>query len=144
MLACKLPPSIPRTATVGVNVLGMGVGFSGFSVTSAPPDPNLSVGDTQVVQWVNSSYQIFDKTTGARVAGPFAGNTFWAGFGGQCQTRNSGDPIAQWDKIAHRWVMMQPVSSYRTVLPSTANVTPFASGIGLFPILDIIRSHSHQ
>src|SRR5271165_62085 len=32
----------------------------------------------------------------------------------------------------------------RTVLPSTANVTPFASGIGLLPILDIIRSHSHQ
>src|SRR5271165_88424 len=31
----------------------------------------------------------------------------------------------------------------RTVLPSTANVTPFASGIGLFPILDIIRSHLH-
>src|SRR5208283_1466856 len=32
----------------------------------------------------------------------------------------------------------------RTVLPSTANVTPFASGIGLFPILDIFRSHLQQ
>lgn len=99
----------PTTATVGVNVLGLGVGFSGFSVAGAPPDPNLAVGDTQVVQWVNSSFAIFDKTTGAKIAGPFAGNTLWNGFGGQCQTRNSGDPVAQWDKIAHRWVLMQPV-----------------------------------
>ncbi len=118
----------PTTATVGVNVLGMGVGFSGFSVTSAPPDPNLSVGDTQVVQWVNSSYQIFDKTTGARVAGPFAGNTFWAGFGGQCQTRNSGDPIAQWDKIAHRWVMMQPVFNTPYFSCVAISTTPDATG----------------
>ena len=99
----------PTTATVGVNVLGLGVGFPGFTIAGAPPDPNLAVGDTQVVQWVNSSFAIFDKTTGATIAGPFLGNTLWAGFGGQCQTRNSGDPVAQWDKIAHRWVLMQPV-----------------------------------
>ena len=118
----------PTTATVGVNALGLGVGFPGFTVNAAPPDPNLSVGDTQVVQWVNSSFAIFDKTSGAIISGPFAGNAFWSGFGGQCQTNNSGDPVAQWDKIAHRWVMFQPVFSapfYSCVAIST---TPDATG----------------
>src|SRR5213593_3976392 len=46
----------------------------------APPDTNLAVGDTQVVQWVNICYAVYDKATGSLVAGPFAGNQFWAGF----------------------------------------------------------------
>ena len=86
------------------------------------------MGDTQVVQWVNSSFQIFDKTNGARVAGPFAGNTLWAGFGGQCQTRNSGDPVAQWDKIAHRWVLMQPVFTAPYFSCLAISTTPDATG----------------
>jgi hypothetical protein len=118
----------PTTATVGVNVLGLGVGFTGFTVAGAPPDPNLAVGDTQVVQWVNSSFAIFDKTTGAKIAGPFAGNTLWAGFGGQCQTRNSGDPVAQWDKIAHRWVLMQPVFTAPYFSCIAVSTTPDATG----------------
>jgi len=124
MVGVQTAALYPTTAQVGVNALGLGVGFSGFSVTGAPPDPNLSVGDTQVVQWVNSSYAVFDKATGNKIAGPFAGNTLWSGFGGQCQTRNSGDPVAQWDKIAHRWIMFQPVFNspfYSCIAISTTN-----------------------
>jgi len=70
---------------------------------------NLAVGDSQIVQWVNVSYAIFNKTTGAIVAGPIQGNAFWNGFGGPCQNDNSGDILPQWDKMAHRWVMSQNV-----------------------------------
>jgi len=88
---------------------------------------NLAVGDTQVVQWVNVSYAVFNKTTGAVIAGPIAGNQFWAGFGGPCETSNSGDIIVQWDKIAHRWVMTQNVFSapYHTciAISQTADAT---------------------
>ncbi len=49
----------------------------------APPDTNAAIGDTQVVQWVNLCYAVFDKSTGALLAGPFPGNRFWAGFGGE-------------------------------------------------------------
>ena len=97
----------PVNATVGLNLLGVGNGFPGYSVPDAPTDVNLAVGDTQVLQWVNVSYAVFDKSTGAVIAGPIAGNSFWSGFGGYCQSDNSGDPIAQWDKIAHRWVIAQ-------------------------------------
>ncbi len=115
------------SATIGLNLLGVGNGFPGYTVPDAPPDENLAVGDTQVVEWVNVSYAVFNKSTGAVVAGPILGNAFWSGFGGACQTSNSGDIIAQWDKIAHRWVMTQNVfsSPYMTCIAvsTTADAT---------------------
>jgi hypothetical protein len=66
----------------GLNILGIGNGFPNYSVPDAPSDVNLAVGDTQVVQWVNVSYAVFNKTTGDTIAGPFPGNNFWKGFGG--------------------------------------------------------------
>src|SRR5947208_10349791 len=67
----------------GVNVLGVGNGFGSYKVQGAPSDANLAVGDTQVVQWVNLQYAVFDKRTGAVLAGPFDGNNFWKGFGNE-------------------------------------------------------------
>jgi hypothetical protein len=75
----------------------------------APPDTNAAVGDTQVVQWVNTCYAVFDKSTGARIAGPFAGTNFWKGTGAPCETNNDGDIIIQWDKANHRWLAAQNV-----------------------------------
>ena len=99
------------SVTSGFNFDGVGAGFTGpqgaFTVTVAPSDSNGAVGDTQYVQWVNASFAVFSKSTGAAIYGPVAGNTIWQGFGGQCQTTNDGDIIAQYDKAAHRWVMSQ-------------------------------------
>jgi hypothetical protein len=104
------------SATIGLSFQGVGISSAstlncssviGFGV--APPDTNAAVGDTQVVEWVNLCYAVFDKATGALIAGPFAGNNFWAGFGGACETANDGDPIIQWDKSNHRWLASQNV-----------------------------------
>src|SRR5512140_3536583 len=98
----------PLVATTsGLNFAGIGYGDYGFSPNAAPPDTNGAVGATQYVQWVNESFAVFDKTTGALVHGPVAGNTLWAGFGGGCGTNNDGDPIVQYDKLAGRWVLTQ-------------------------------------
>ena len=98
-----LPPGLPNleedpvrqttiapltTPVTSLNFDGLGQGQYGFSVTGAPPDTNGAVGATQYVQWVNTSFAIFNKSTGARIAGPTAGNTLWSGFGGGCQTNN--------------------------------------------------------
>lgn len=95
----------------GLNLLGVGLGFVGpagsFTVNSAPSDSNGAAGATQFVEWVNSSFAVFDKATGAVVYGPAAGNTLWSGFGGGCETNNDGDPIAQYDKAANRWILTQ-------------------------------------
>lgn len=100
--------ALPQVAaTLGLNLEGLGEGQYGIGVNVAPPDTNGAVGATQYVQWVNLEYAVFDKTTGALVAGPFPGNSVWAGFGGDCQTHNDGDPIVQYDKIANRWILTQ-------------------------------------
>ena len=79
-------------------------------VQLAPPDTNLAVGDTQVVQWVNICYSVYDKATGSLIAGPFPGNHFWAGFSTSvCSFQNAGDIIIQWDKANHRWMASQNV-----------------------------------
>jgi hypothetical protein len=93
--------------TAGLNFAGVGNGDYGFAPNAAPPDTNGAVGATQYVQWVNESFAVFNKTTGAILYGPVAGNTLWSGFGGGCQTNNDGDPIVQYDKAANRWVMTQ-------------------------------------
>jgi hypothetical protein len=94
-------------ATSGLNFDGVGVGLGNFSPDAAPPDTNGAVGATQYVQWVNESFAVFNKSTGALVYGPAAGNTIWSGFGGGCQSNNDGDPIVQYDKINNRWIMSQ-------------------------------------
>src|SRR6266516_2836294 len=71
-----------------------------------PPDTNGDVGPNHYMEWVNLSFAIYNKS-GALIYGPAAGNTLWSGFGGPCQTTNDGDPIAQYDHLADRWVMSQ-------------------------------------
>jgi hypothetical protein len=101
-------------AAVGLSFEGVGntpflncPGVAGQEV--APPDTNAAVGDSQVVQWVNTCYAVFDKSTGSLIAGPFAGTNFWKGFGAPCETNNDGDIIIQWDKGNHRWLAAQNV-----------------------------------
>jgi hypothetical protein len=105
-LAAEVPaPQV--SATAGLSFDGVGVGLGSFSPTGAPPDTTGAPGATQYVQWVNTSFAVFDKSTGALVFGPAAGNTLWQGFSGPCETTNSGDPVVLYDKAAQRWVMTQ-------------------------------------
>jgi hypothetical protein len=93
--------------TAGLNFEGVGEGITGYNANVSPPDTTGDVGLTQYVQWVNLSFAVFDKTSGAMVYGPAAGNTLWSGFGGACETSNDGDPLVQYDQLAGRWVLSQ-------------------------------------
>jgi len=76
--------------TPGIGFAGVGQGDYGFSDLYAPPDTNGAVGATQYVQWVNTSFAVFDKATGAIASGfPKAGNSIWSGFGGGAITRGA-------------------------------------------------------
>ena len=89
-----------------------------------PPDPNGTVGPNHVVTMVNLTFQIFDKS-GNSLFGPANNNTLWAGFGGDCQTDNSGDPVVLYDRAADRWVLSQFTASgptfFECVAVSTTN-----------------------
>src|SRR6185436_929008 len=61
---------------------------------------------------VNARYQVWSLNRATQVAtpllpGPPNINTLWSGFGGPCETDNSGDPIVLFDKTAKRWLISQ-------------------------------------
>ena len=120
--------------SVGTSFLGLGNGFPGFNITGAPPDTNMAVGDTQIVEWINSSFAVFDKS-GHLLGGPTAGNLLWQNLGGECFNNNDGDPIAQFDKAHHRWLLAQNVFH----LPSEA--PPFYACVAVSTSPDALGSY---
>ena len=76
----------------------------------SPPDPVGDVGPNHYVAMSNLYFAIYNKT-GTLLSGPFANNTLWAGFGGDCETDNSGDPIVLYDQFADRWILTQFTAS---------------------------------
>jgi hypothetical protein len=93
----------------GIVVNGGGGGFL------APPDTNGMAGLTQYVQIVNLAYAVYDKSSGNLIAGPTLIRSLWSGFGGDCETRNDGDPIVLYDRMADRFLITQfTIGPYRT------------------------------
>lgn len=84
------------------------VNFEGVANVNGvlPPDTNGDIGPNEYIQWVNLSFAIYDRS-GTKLYGPAAGSSLWKGFTGPCETTNDGDPIAQYDQLADRWVMSQ-------------------------------------
>jgi hypothetical protein len=127
--AVQLDPGAAVATTPGLGFAGVGQGDYFFNDQYAPPDTNGAIGATQYVQWVNTSFAVFSKTSGARLYGPARGNTLWTGFGGGCEANNDGDPIAQYDKAANRWVMTQFSVSTKPFLQCVAvSTTSDATG----------------
>jgi hypothetical protein len=95
------------STTNGLSFDGLGTNSPGWC-GCAPPDTNGDVGLTQYVQWVNSEFNVYSKVDGHSIMGPTEGNTLWTALGGPCFANNSGDIIAQYDKLHSRWVLAQP------------------------------------
>ena len=89
--------------TPGLNQQFAGIG----NVTGVlPPDTEGAVGPNHYVHVVNSAFAVFNKT-GTQLTTTANTNTLWAGFGGPCQTDNSGDAIFLYDEEADRFVLTQ-------------------------------------
>ncbi len=125
--AAKTASRLVTTAAAPV----AGFNFEGIAGSNSfPPDNNGSVGNDQYVETVNSRYQVWSLNRTTKVAtsivGPVNINTLWAGFGGPCQTQNSGDPVVLYDKVANRWMISQFTSAvsggfyYQCVAVSTS------------------------
>ena len=128
-------PGAPANVTLGLNLLGLD---NAQSCECQPPDTNAAVGDTQVVEWVNVAYEIFNKTTGSVEVGPIQGNLLWQSLGGACFQNNDGDIIVQWDRTAHRWLLAQNVFNgppyYACVAVSTSNDATGSYYLYAFPL----------
>jgi hypothetical protein len=72
---------------------------------SYPPDTNLAVGATQVVEFVNSQFAVFSKAGGVLQGATNLYQMFVNMTGDDCSWRAGGDPVVLYDRIAGRWVM---------------------------------------
>lgn len=75
-----------------------------------PPDPVGDVGPNHYVAMSNLYSAVYDKA-GNVIVPPFPNNALWSGFGGDCETDNSGDPIVVYDQLADRWMLTQFTAS---------------------------------
>jgi hypothetical protein len=107
-------PPVPLTASFD----GLGFGFVGPQGTSPsgnPSDNSIAVGPNHIVERVNTRTAIYTKrgdlfdTTGTVLYGAVTNNTIFAGFGGQCENRNSGDAVVRYDQLADRWLHVNPI-----------------------------------
>jgi hypothetical protein len=82
-----------------------GIGANG----SIPPDTNLAVGDSQVVEIVNTEFAVYDKGTGVLQTGPVAIHSIFGALPASnlCATSDGGDPIVLYDQLAKRWLISQ-------------------------------------
>jgi hypothetical protein len=121
-----VPDPVVQRVLGKIGIPGPIISFDGHSnlCGCSPPDPNGAVGPNHVVTMANLHFQIFDRA-GVSLFGPAANNTLWAGFGGDCQTDNSGDPVVIYDQLADRWMLTQFTASgptyFECVALSTTN-----------------------
>jgi len=99
---------------------GLGAGFEGPQGTTTfrnPSDNSLAVGPDHIVQTVNSRITVYSKRgkkydkSGTVLYGAVATKAVWAGFGGACEARNSGDTVVRYDQLAGRWLIVMPMFS---------------------------------
>ncbi|HMJ66181.1 MAG TPA: HYR domain-containing protein, partial [Candidatus Binatia bacterium] len=102
----------PRTAAAPGSGAGLLVNFDGVPNSLVggfgiiPPDTVGDVGPNHYIQAVNMVFSIYDKQ-GTLLVGPSPINSLWSGFGGPCESQNSGDPMVQYDHLADRWIISQ-------------------------------------
>ena len=84
-----------------------------------PPDTNASVGATQVVETVNTSYEVFSKSTGSPVFGPAEISSIFTGLAGPCGVASNffSDPVVLYDKAAGRWLITIIASNNSRFVP---------------------------
>ena len=84
-------------------------GMDASQVSGPGPDidPNGAVGTKQYMEWVNTFYQAYDKTSFAPVwASPQNGDTPWRNNNmTNCYGAGGGDGIITFDRLALRWVI---------------------------------------
>lgn len=114
-------------ARLVANIEGAGLGFTGPQGNGRGGlDYSLAVGPNHIVAIVNggglhiwtkrgrpdakSGRPMFDST-GRVLYGPVNVRQIWKGFGGQCDTRGSGDAVVRYDQLANRWLVVVPLFS---------------------------------
>ncbi len=93
------PPTVNFDGISSADTVAIGQGF-------LPPDTTGAVGPNHYVQAVNVAFRVWDKA-GNPLIPTKAISMLFAPLGAPCGTRNDGDPIVLYDRMADRWLISQ-------------------------------------
>jgi subtilisin-like proprotein convertase family protein len=99
------PEAMPAT-TANFEGLAQSDNFAVLGGGVYPPDTNGAVGPNHFVQTVNLLARVYDKT-GVPLTVRFPISSLFTALGAPCGTRNDGDPIVLYDRLADRWLISQ-------------------------------------
>lgn len=108
-----MPSGPARLAPPHVHTGGTVLNFEGIaSDAGAPSHATGAVGETEYIQRVDSRLAIYRKSDGVILLGPIGGNIVFGGFGDSagataCSEGDHAESIAQYDKLAQRWILSQ-------------------------------------
>ena len=80
--------------------------FNIFGFRVNPPDTNMDVGRTQIVEMINLVFDVYNKS-GGLLLGPVDTGTLWSGFPIPDCTDPSGDPVVLYDQTTDHWILTQ-------------------------------------
>jgi hypothetical protein len=98
--AVQTQPALSQPAT-GSSFDGMS--FAGDAGAGWPPDPNADVGPNHIVETVNTSIGIFDKSGTKLTSVTF--DSLFTGTNTPCDAANQGDPVALYDPFGDRYIV---------------------------------------
>jgi hypothetical protein len=121
-----------------VPTVQLGTNFAGLAFPQSngfvPPDTTAAVGPSSVIEEVNTTVAIYNKTTGAVIAGPQSLDAFF-------NTADSYDPVVVYDDMAGKFVVMtlqendtNQTSSMTIAISKTSNPTNLATDFNIVTI----------
>ena len=90
-------PAPAATTSAGLTFDDIGAGW--------PPDVNIDVGPTHVIETVNTGFAIYLKSDRSLIVSNSIDALFAGRTGTPCDDHNMGDPIVVYDTIADRWII---------------------------------------
>jgi hypothetical protein len=143
---------VTATAKVTVSPVNSFDGMAEGSINPKDIDPNGAVGTLQFMEYVNTEYQAYDKTTLAPVwSTPQPFGTPWASIAPCSGTKIPEDAVIIFDRLASRWVLAakateSPDSFYYCIAISSTDdlssptLTWYAYSFNLAPYLTNIST----
>jgi hypothetical protein len=127
----------PNTTFAGLDFANWGAGW--------PPDTNADVGPNDIIETVNTSIGIYNKSGTRLFASTF--DDFWSAVitGTPCNGENYGDPVALYDALSDRWLISDfafsvdffgnPQPPYYECVAVSKTGDPVGGGWWFYPIL---------
>lgn len=97
----------PGAANMPAPLITFGGQYGAEAGGYLPPDTVGDVGPNHYVQYVNTTFSIYNKVTGARIVGPLQLSDLFNASQAPCNVVDDGDPIVLYDSMADRWLLTQ-------------------------------------